>query len=474
MSSMVGFFGCVPIEDLARPLIGEFNLKSEYNVSDTIRLQAILSDNFGINKVRIEIKPVQSVALPWIYIKSRDSVGARLLNLDESKVIPSNISLGEYELTLTIIDVSGLERTISKKFVISGDVSDPTFVDVILPELELIGDNLYKACRSDLIKIGGTVRDNVGLKELRVQLGSFPPIVRALTGQDSVDLSSAFSNSIIVPTNVANGTTIPLQFQATDIEGNISRSVTINILIECDDELPVINSLTTNLTLTNSGLVEVIQGQKLFITDGKITDDDEIDSVFIYFVDKNNELLLKAQKVESGNSTISLAAIFGNIAVPIPSTARVGSTYEIVVVATDVSGNESVAYIVKILITRNASPQILIASTYVNSEEVNFSFASLNAIPAGAKVRVEGKVEEDVALEYYRVTWGTEGKEETIVDLNQSDLENNLPFNIASPISRNEFVVDENARSGTRYILTFFVKDLLNPEVRLRYTFIIR
>jgi hypothetical protein len=293
-----------------------------------------------------------------------------------------------------------------------------------------------------------------------------------LTGQDSVDLASVFGNSIIIPTNVANGTTLPLQLQATDIEGNVSQVAAIDILVECDDNIPVINLLITDPALNAAGLVEVIQGQELFITGGVITDDDELDSLFIYFVDGNTETLLVEEDI-SGNTTANLATLFGDISVPIPTTTRVGDSYEIVVLATDISGNESVAYIADILITRNAPPQILVANTYINDIETNFSLTNANAIPAGSTVRVEGKIEEDVALEYYKITWGIEGQEETIVDLNQIDLEDELPFNFTNPIAENDFTTDENARIGTRYVLTFFVKDTLNGEVQLKYTFVI-
>jgi hypothetical protein len=472
LSVVMGFSRCVPIEDLSKPLIGEFILQREYNVSDTIRLQTILSDNFGINRVQIEINPVGTLALPWTYIKNRDSVGARVLNLDESKVIPSNISLGEYELILTIIDVSGLEQTTSRRFIVSGDVSEPTFTDVILPELELIGDNLYQGCRSDFIKIAGTARDNVGLREIRAQFGNFPPIVRALTGQDSVDLTAVFGNALIIPTNVDNGTTLPLQLQATDTEGNVSRIAAINILVKCDDAIPIINSLITD-PLNVAGLIEVIQGERLFITGGQVTDDEGLDSIFIYFVNGNTETILLEQDI-SGSTSVNLANVFGDIGVPIPSTARVGNRYKIVALATDISGNESVAYVATILITRNAPPQILVANTYIDDVETNFSLTTPNSLSAGSTVRVEGKVEEDVALEYYRITWGVEGQELTIVDFDQTILENNLPFNFANPISENEFTTETNARAGTRYILTFFVKDTLNAEVRLRYVFVIQ
>lgn len=474
---IIGFSRCVPIEDLAQPLVGEFSLESEYNISDTIRLQAILSDNFGINTVEIDISPVEDVIFPWNYTKTIDSVGARLLNLDESKIIPSNISLGEYQLTLTIIDVSGLERTTSRNFIINGDDSEPIFTDVILPQLELIGENLYQGCRSDFIQVAGTARDNVGLSELRAQFGSFPPVVRVLTGQDSVDLSAVFGNSLIIPSNVPNGTTLPLQLQATDIEGNVSRIAAINILIECDDVAPTINSLITDPALVATGevtgLIEVIQGEELFIIGGEIVDEEELDSLFIYFINRNEEIILVQEDV-SGNSTIDLATLFGNIAVPIPSFTRVGERYKIVVMATDISGNESEAYIADILITRNAPPQILVANTYIDDIETNFSLTAPNRLVAGSTVRVEGKIEEDVALEYYRITWGIEGQEELVVDLNQTDLEDNLPFNFINPIAENEFRTDENARIGTRYVLTLFVKDTLNEEVRLQYIFVIQ
>ncbi len=472
-SLVIGFSRCVPIEDLVQPIIGEFELQNQYNVSDTIRLRAVLTDNFGINTVRIDINPVGDVARPWNYTKSRDSVRARLLNIEELQVIPSNISLGQYELTLTITDISGLERTTSRRFIVEGDIIRPVFTDVILPQLELIGNNSYRGCRSDLIEIAGTVRDNVGLREVRAQFGNFPPIVRALTGQASVDLSSVFGNALIIPANVINGTSIPLQLQATDTEGNVSNIASLDILVECDDAIPTVDVLVTNPATNADGLIEVIQGEELFIVDGQITDNEQLDSIFIYFVDGSTETIILEESI-NGNSTINIRSLFGNIAVPIPSNAAVGSSYQIVVLVKDTAGNESVAYIANILITRNAPPQILVANTYVNNIERNFSLTSPNQIPAGAVIRVEGKVEEDVALEYYRITWGVEGSEETIVNFNSTILQNNIPFNIANPISENEFLTNENVRAGTRYVLTFFVKDTLNAEVRLRYIFVIQ
>jgi hypothetical protein len=118
-----------------------------------------------------------------------------------------------------------------------------------------------------------------------------------------------------------------------------------------------------------------------------------------------------------------------------------------------------------------------VANTYVDNVEVRLRpIASistggdiiLNQIGRGQVLQIEGKIEEDRALEYVRIAWGPTGQETQIVDLKGTDI--TLPFDFADARSINRFRVPDTRNVDT-YTLIIRVKDLKNAEVVIRYVF---
>ena len=488
---VIGFSRCVPIEDLIDPTIGEFSLNEQYNITDTIFLDVVLFDNFGLDIVKIDINKIgsETSSLNSTKIINSDSIKAKLLKLEQYEVIeiPLDAALGQYEFTLSVTDISGKEQTIKKNFIVNGDVSDPDLVDIEL-DLDLdidvsikvidLAANSYQACRSSTIPITGTASDNIALSTISAQFDypNSPIISFDLGGVQSIDLASIFEGLIQIPSDVPNGTTINLTFKVTDDKQN-SSSATLSFLIDCDDTRPIVNSIITNLdqNINEQNEIEVIQGQELFIIDGQITDNDALDSLFIYFIEGNTETIILEEKIEGNN--FNLANAFGDIAVPIPSNNRIDNRYKISVVATDTSANQSVAFISDILITRNNPPDIDLGLNYIDNNPTTFSTNSRvpTPIPAGSSIRTETKIVEDVALDNFKITWAEEGGEEIIVtDLNQNDLEGVLIINITQQLTRGLLKTRENAREGTRYILNIYARDTFQQENQITYYFIVQ
>ena len=489
---IVGFSGCVAIEDLLKPTIGDFSLREQYNVTDTIFLDVVLLDNFGINTVTISIEPINNPASNFRFTEViRDSVRARLLKLEGYQVviIPVNATIGEYKFTLTVTDgvandsEQPNESSIEKTFRIGGDASTPTFTDIEL-DLELDLDasiividsltNNYQACRSSIIPIIGTASDNVALNKISFQFTGFPSTFKEfdLNGESLVELSSLFSglNAIKIPSTVPNGTTIELVFRVTDQVGNEGRA-SLFFFINCDDQSPLISNIITNLdeNINDQEMIEIIQGQELFIIGGEIRDRlGEIKDVSIYF--NGSVTPLKTWWIgEEFVNLVSLDSI--PLLIPIPSTAIVGRIYQIEIKATDFANNTPATYIIRIEIKDNEDPSINITGTEVNGVRTTFSSNSNSplAIPAGGAVRIFGKILEDVDLENYRITWGIEGNEQVVVE------ENNPPNDIVLEVVTNSLLrVGENVRIGTRYVLTIYARDTFNQEIQVRYYFVVR
>ncbi len=489
----VGFFRCVAIEDLLPPSIGDFTLQEQYDVTETIFLDVLLTDNFALNEVIVKIQKINGDTSSTLNRTDtiRTNVRARLLTLERYPlvVIPADAALGQYELTLTVVDgnaktdaTSNVERkapnrfSVTKTFTVVNSRPEP-LTDIIL-DLTLTVDlsitvvdveaKEYKACRSSIIPISGEASDNVALDKISAQFEGYPNSIinRDLSGVPSVNLREVFGSSIVVPNTIPNGQTIKLIFTVTDTDDNVG-SDTLFFLIDCDDQNPVIESIITNLNdqIDEEGQIEVIEGQELFIERGEIRDRLGIlKDVSIYF--DGSTVPLRTWDINQ--ESINLSNLDGfPFRIPIPSTASVGTLYNIEIRATDVAGNIPDIYTLIIEIKDNDNPSIGVLGTLVDGNPTSFSTNrnSSVAVSAGLTIRFIGRIFEDVALENYRITWGVEGNEQVVIE------EDNLISNV--PIDR-EFEIDENARAGTYYVLTIYARDTFDQESQVKYYFIVR
>ncbi len=470
---IVGFFRCVPIEDLSQPLIGEFALNNQYNVSDTIFLNTVLSDNFGIDTVIIDIKPAENLSRPWTNTKKINNVGARVLELkDSSIIVPSSFSLGKYELTITTIDISGLQNTISREFIVGADATKPTFPDVLLPNIQAFDDGSYPACRLEKVPLGGFITDNVGIKLITAQFETGTRIINrtfSTNNVDSVNLATVFGNELVF-LDVPNDSLLTLTITAEDFENNV-RSVSINFTMNCDTQSPIIEKIKVNRPFNEINEIEVIQGQKLFITGGIIRDSlGTLKDVYVYF---NND---PTPLISGENINNLIFNLVGNdsVFVPIPSNAQNQDTYTIKLEATDVAGNAPTTREFIIRIVENKLPdlsELRFALDSDFSDIINFSPNRDQPvyISAGTSYRLINRIRDDLLLDSYKLEWGKENQTPIITKekngLNRSDV-------YFSALQENfTFGAEENTRIGVKYTLTIHAKDILGAESQIIYYF---
>ena len=494
LSLVLGFFRCVGIEDLLPPTIGNFTLQAEYNVTDTIFIDANLFDNFALGKVSVIIEPLDPNGNFSLDRVLKDNVGARLLKLERYPVvvIPANATLGEYKMTLTVTDVVtetstrvANQKKITQNFMVGGDNGTPAVPDLDLnldlnialnpvPSLLIkeLADGSYQACRSSVIPISGTASDNVALSSISAQFIGYPNTFKEFLFSEetiSIGLDTLFDgiDAIKIPNEASNGTTINLVITVKDNVGN-EGIATISFKVDCDDQSPIIERIDTNLPLNSlTNRVDVIQGQNLFINGGLVRDRlGNLKDLSVYF---NTSTLTNSLKTwwinRESIELISLDSI--PFPIPIPSTATVGTIYDIRVVATDFGGNNPDIDTIKIEIRQNEFPTISTTATEVNGIGRYFR-SNRNApliISTGSTIRFIGKIREDVELENYRITWGIEGDEQVIIEENISS--NDIPID-------RFFETNQNARVGTRYVLTIYARDTFQQVLEVKYYFIVQ
>lgn len=483
LSLAIGFSRCVPIEDLVPPTVGDFTLNEQYNISDTIRFQAILADNFGVSTYRIDIEPIDSTNTSlWRYSQT-DSVKARLLDLEKTIIIPSNIAfVGDYKLVLTAFDVSGKSKIITKNFILGGDVSVPVFPDVILPNIIPIVDGNYVVCRNELVPLLGTVTDNVGLKRItsqfRFENDSLSTLVLRNISGVRVSLDGVFDIGLIFPDR-PNNERFFLILTATDTEDN-SRVIEIPFAINCDTENPIIESIDTNLDANRNenDFIEVIQGQDFFITTGNITDDQSLDKIFIYLhnIENNTTSLITEEQMNGVSFDLNT---LNNIIIPIPPTATTGeNSYEIRVETTDAVGNRSDIFVIKLDIRPNNPPKLtdvtLHDSNSIGNDIITVSDSSNLPLPVSSTFvfNLRGRISDDLSLDSYEIVWKKQGSNDVITRIGGSVTGLDVNF---SPTENVEFEIPQNAIIRDIYILTISATDTFvsNPTVSINYYFIV-
>ncbi|WP_375560683.1 Ig-like domain repeat protein [Bernardetia sp. OM2101] len=493
LSLIIGFSRCVPIEDLLAPTISNLTINNQYNITDTIFLDAILTDNFGIDTVRIDIKKTDGIStLDTTILLNSDSIKARLLNLSQYKLvrIPVEAALGEYKLTLTVTDrktkngQAPNKTTTNRFFSVGKDVDAPSFPDVLLPDIIPFIDGNYVVCRDELVPLLGIARDNVGLQKITARFrfvdGSFSdrPIISNVSG-DTVNLDGVFDTRLIFP-NRPNNERFFLILTATDTENN-TREIEIPFVINCDTEIPIIESIDTNIkgSITQNGdSINVIQGQELFITGGLITDRlGTLDRLIIYLEDRTegeivNDTLFS--EVISGESyTIS-----DNIPVfSFRSTPRIGKEfYSLKIKAIDAAGNESDIRDIKLFIAENLPPNFSeLAFTLASNFDFQRTFSDDQnrpmVISAATNYRLINRLKDDLLLDSYEINWGIENQTPIT-----TKTENNVnALDVSFSANQEDFTFSaEGNNAGTIYTLTIYAIDILDKESEITYYFQVR
>jgi len=473
---LLGFslWSCIPIEDRFNPNSSDFDVLDIFHVQDTFKFDIIFTDNAELDKAFIQITQETGIfPATWQITDSIILSGRRFEYLYDT-LIPLQANEGRYKIEILIVDVGGNTKTITDLFEVQGDVRSPVFsIEVDILNMEKDSAGRYVACRLQIPDLEGYVVDNIELSKIEAQIAGFPKVTRVLTsGIDSVSLRGFFGNDLRIPDNVADREELDLTITATDIDGNISTK-TVKIIVDCDDQIPTIEILQTAPQLNSDNEVSVIRGEEFIVTSAKIRDDRFIQDFFVLFNERDAAKDTVLNQVINIADSVDIESILGEIAVRIPEDALIGSKYDFVMLATDTSQNISEPLLVEITVAQDQAPRIIVSNTLIDNLDTLLTkgITGQNPIKAGQKLRIEGKVEDDLGLEYYRIFWGIEGQEARIVDLDGTGL--NLPFNFADTRSENEFIVPQDARLGNVYKLSIKVKDLRNEEIETVFRFII-
>lgn len=473
---LLGFsiVSCIPIEDRFNPNSSEFDVLDIFHVQDTFKFDIIFTDNAELDKAFIQITQETGVfPATWQITDSVTLAGRRFEYLYDT-LIPLQANEGRYKIEVLIVDVGGNTKTITDLFEVQGDVRSPVFsIQVDILNMEKDEEERHVACRLQIPDLEGYVVDNIELSKIEAQIEGFPKVTRVLTpGIDSVSLRGFFGSDLRIPDNVVDREELDLTLMATDIDGNISTKI-VKIIVDCDDQIPTVAVLQTAPELNSSNQVSVIRGEEFIVTSAQIKDNRFIQDLFVLFNERDaaKDTVLN-QSINIADS-INIEDILGEIAVRIPEDALIGSKYDFVMFATDTSQNISEPLRIEITVAQDQAPRIIVSNTLIDNLDTLLTkgITGRNPIKAGQELRIEGKVEDDLGLEYYRVFWGIEGQEVRVVDLDGTGI--SLPFNFADVRSVNEFIVPQDARIGEIYKLSIKVKDLRNEEIETVFRFIV-
>jgi hypothetical protein len=474
---------CIPIEDRFDPIISPFVVEGSYFLSDTLHLRANISDNAGLERVEVEIRPRGGGADAWQELLVVENIRSRRYVLDTFFVIPADASLEPYQISIVVYDLSGKIAEARRNFVIVGDVRAPRFFEAEITNLPLDGDT-YLACRLSPILLGGYLKDNIGISEVRAQLANFPPVVRVVQGADSVSLSDLFNDRIIIPNVVENGTTLPLRIQATDTDGNLSQPLIFNILVDCDDVQPLLQVNETVPALGRDNTVNVIEGTSFFITDAVASDAGLLDSLFIFFgrVDASPALIESRALDVPENTPLHLQTLFegGKIEIPLPENARVGERYRLTLLLKDKGGNFSEPYHITLIVTKDQPPVIALSNIFIQFElEIIQNIEEFDQeieMRSYQQVRIEGKLLDDLGIAKVEIAWGAVGDQQVVVDLEEEDLlvDGELPRVIDfSDANITKVFSPEASSTGAlqSYLLTLSVTDSKGQVTLQNYRF---
>jgi hypothetical protein len=470
----VSLWSCIPIEDRFNPNSSEFDVLDIFHVQDTFKFDIIFTDNAELDKAFIRITQETGVfPATWQVTDSVILAGRRFEYLYDT-FIPLQANEGRYKIEILILDVGGNSKTITDLFEVQGDVRSPVFsIEVDILNMEKDAEERYVACRLQVPDLDGYVVDNIELAKIEAQIEGFPKVTRVLTsGIDSVSLRGFFGSDLRVPDNVEDREELNLTITATDIDGNVS-SRTLKLIVDCDDQIPTIEVLQTIPEINSTNKISVIRGEEFIVTSAKIRDNRFVKDFFVLFGERDaaKDTVL-TQAIDIADS-IAIEDVLGEVAVLIPEEALVGSKYDFVLLATDTSQNVSEPFLIEISVAQDEAPRIIVSNTLIDNLDTLLTkgVTGQNPIKAGQEFRIEGKVEDDLGLSYYRIFWGIEGREARVVDLDNTEL--SLPFNFADTRSINEFIVPQDARVGDIYKLSIKVKDLRNEEIETVFRFVI-
>lgn len=467
------FAACIPIVDRFEPEIEVLTpLQTNYFIQDTIRLVLSFGDNDRLDSAVITIRKTGDVSGSgqiWNPTFNRRLLGRRY---DDTLriVIPANVQLGAYEMTVQLFDFSKNQRVQQFNFNVLGDARPPVIRQLALTGLRQDAAGNYLVCRQSVLNLTGSATDNIRIREVKAEIAGVFSVTR-LIGSNEVRFDDLFARDLRIPPTIADNTRLALVITITD-QSNNSTTRTFNLILSCDDEAPQIRVQTTEPQINANREVNLIEGDAFRILTGTITDNRRLGRLAVTF----NALNARRDTVFRANltgTTAQLATLLSNQRFLPPANATAGSIYEINLFAADSAGNNAEPFRIVLNITKDEPPQIVLAEARIRGALTTLSLTQPNVLPVGAELVIFGKILEDKALEYVQIFWGPAQRPERVVNLTAAQL-TVLPFDLSNPNSVNRFVITErDAAVSKEFILQFRVKDTRNPEVVQTYRFIL-
>ncbi|MCS7019302.1 MAG: hypothetical protein RMJ87_09475 [Cytophagales bacterium] len=474
---VAGFLAaCIPVIDRFNPEIQIITpVQTSYAIQDTIKVVLSFGDNDQLDSAIVSIRRVDEASSSgrvWAPTFGRKLRGRRF---DDTLriVIPTDVQLGNYQMTIRLLDLSRNQTVQQIGFNIRGDERPP-----IIRQLSLIGlprdaAGNFLVCRQSVLLLTGSASDNILIREVRAELAGIISFTRPV-GSQTVQFDNLFGRDLRIPANAADNSRFLLIVTVIDQNNNTARQ-TFNLLLNCDEEPPQIRIQSTAPQISANREVTLIEGDFFRILSGTITDNRRLGRLAITF----NSIATPRDTVFRANltgTTVQLGTLLANQRFQPPLTATAGSVYELILFASDSAGNRADPFRIVLNIVKDQPPQIVISEARIRGTLVNLSLTQPNPLPIGADLVIFGKVLEDRALEYFQIFWGPAQRPERLVNLTAQDL-TPLPFDLSDPRSVNRFVAPMQpgiAPTMLEYVLEFRVKDNRNPEVVVTYRFILQ
>ncbi|MEM6297665.1 MAG: DUF4625 domain-containing protein, partial [Bacteroidota bacterium] len=425
---------CIPIEDTFEPTINDLFVGDTYFLEDTLTAETILTDNFGLEVAYVEIVQIAGeTASDWTVSDSVSLRGGRRFEFAYQSVIPQNAAPGLYEITVEVIDAGGNSSFIRRRFNLLGDIRGPIFIE----ELDLFQDpsrteifeivnGRYRVCRQSILVVEGKAIDNIGIRRITAQLGDFPANTRLIDPPvDTLSLLGAFNGSLIVPIDVPDDTELELVVTVTDTDGN-QRSDSIPIIVNCDDEIPIIDSIRFDVNFDGNNTVNLIELDSFQVTSIGLRDNRALENLLVFFNPIGEEVDTLYNIPLNGVPEADSAYVIGQnggdpIRFILPSVAQFGDVYQAVFVITDTVGNLSEVEVFTIGVDNDAGPRITVAelevnNTLIESDSTNGTAASPFMVQEFDQIEILGKVEDDRSIENVTVLWGEETAQEGVLN----------------------------------------------------------
>jgi hypothetical protein len=469
--ALLGFVACIPLEDIESPTVSpnieDFPLEDTYFYSDTVKIKAVYTDNSVLDTVGVQIKKLNLLPNedPWDYSFVVDIDGRRYDTLFQI-VVPNYKAIGDYEVFLFAKDGEGNFSSTLDTFAIGGDITPPviTNLEIDLPKL----NNQFIACRSTLIPvISGSATDNIEVRKIEVTIdgGAPSPITVSGTSVNIAQILTQFASNLRIPPNAANGSLVNFTISVVDGAGNKS-SKNFEILVNCDDQAPTLEFVSSEPEIDENRQVSIIQGTDFEILEIIAQDNSFLDSAFVYFYPSTSEPILVDSVELSTSEPVNLADVM-DLVFSIPINDPIGKKYDVVFVVTDTTGR-SIDYRIELTVLEDKAPSIFVGPTYIRNVTTTFSEDINNpvAVKVGDFITFDGRVEEDNEIRNFVIKWG----DNVVVDLREFT---SNTLNLADYNDEQSCIIPRNTPVGTTFVLFISVTDSRNQKVERSYYFIV-